>query len=84
MESLLGLRHEMRDGWPGFQWLQLIKSAGQARAMACKGKIKYIDYKICGPFWGVAMQNVAETVTQAQIHPCRVISRMRLLIKNQS
>ena len=45
MESLLGLRHEMRGGWPGFQWLQLTKSAGQARAMACKGKIKYIDYR---------------------------------------
>ena len=39
---------------------------------------------VCGPFWAVAVRNAAETVTQAQIHLCRVISRMRLLIKNQS
>ena len=38
---------------------------------------------VCRPFLEVAVQNVAETVTQAWIHPCRVISRMKLLIKNQ-
>ena len=39
---------------------------------------------VCGPLLAVAVRNVAETVTQAHIYPCRVISRMRLLIKNQS
>ena len=38
----------------------------------------------CGPFLKVAVQNVAETMTQAQNHCCRVISKMRHLMKIMS
>jgi hypothetical protein len=39
---------------------------------------------VCGPFLEVAVQYVAETVTQAQNHPRRVISEMRSFIKIMS